>query len=140
MYDDMGAYFDDEAEGEGSAQHSQFVQARRCGACDLNWPDYRALRCGRCGGNTWAATVLPHKVLTPSEVAHIRFEKWLQGESEGDRKTREDTQRAKEQARQDRLARFDEVIQGAGFTPDERREIRDIETKLGVTMIIEDEE
>lgn len=96
---------------------SQYISARRCGTCDLNWPfdekdeDGQPLNlwCARCKVHTSVVTLMPYLVMTRSEAATARFEAYA--------------------AQRDDKA-FEEIIEGAGFTPEERADIAKLEGRM----------
>jgi hypothetical protein len=111
---------------------------RRCGMCAINWPPGRKYdRCPKCDTPTAVRNDdAPSPILSDAEadsiVAHVKFEEYLESETEEERM---DRQRRYEQEREDaefpdNRAAFRAVIAGAGFQAWEIEMIGELEAQL----------
>lgn len=120
--------------------------ARRCSMCDINWPDHKDYAvCPQCQSHTSPMMRKPQgPVLSEAEAkskaAHMKFERYLEEESEEDRRKRQENDaRTNERVSEAEAAvlkeRFAAVIEGAGFTKQERDDIARYEAQLPMAHV-----
>ncbi len=114
--------------------------ARRCSMCDINWPshdDYE--RCPNCNQHTSPMMKAKGPIMSEAEAkskaAYMRFENYIENESEEERRERQERDaNSGERTGQAEIAlareRFRDVIRGAGFTEQERKDIERLESQL----------
>lgn len=108
----------------------------RCGSCSFNlYPLDECRRCPKCKTPTAEMQANESEIMTEVETRALlsawRFKHYIDDETEGARTTRRDAALRAEKERKDRLGRFDEVIEGAGFLDWEMERLKALHDQLG---------